>query len=72
MERINPVVKDKMAVSEFVFFETMGKVVSMAVAPDGAIASANPMYLAIIGILIIAKISRMTFVKNESTESSEL
>ena len=39
VERINPVENDNTAVSEFVFLETIGSVVSIAVAPAGAIAS---------------------------------
>lgn len=71
VDKIRPVENERMAVSLLVFLEMMGSVVSIAVAPAGAIASIKPTRVAMMGIIAIANTSRMTFVKNAKTESSD-
>ena len=71
VDKIRPVENDRIAVSLLVFLEMIGNVVSIAVAPAGAIASINPIRVAMIGISAIANTSRMTFVKNAKTDNSE-
>ena len=70
-DKIKPVEKDKIAVSLLVLLEMIGSVVSIAVAPAGAMASMKPTRLAIMGISAMAKTSRMTLVKKASTDNSE-
>lgn len=71
VDKIKPVENDKMAVSLLVFCEIIGRVVSMAVAPAGEMASMKPIRFAMMGIKAMAKTSLMTFVKNANTESSD-
>ena len=71
IDRIKPVENDNMAVSLLVLVDIIGNVVSIAVAPAGDMASTKPMRFAMMGIRAMAKISRTTFVKNASTESSD-
>ena len=67
---ITPVMKATIVVSESVEEDITGRQVSIAVAAAGAIASKNPMYFAINGIVIRANISLITFDKNASADSS--
>ena len=71
VDKIKPVENERIAVSLLVFLEMMGSVVSIAVAPAGAIASIKPTRVAMIGMIAMANTSRMTLVKNANTESSE-
>lgn len=57
-------------ISESVELEITGRLVSIAVAPAGAIASYFPIYLAIKGIVISAMISLTTFDKNARVDIS--
>ena len=65
-----PVIKAINATSESVDFEIIGKLVSIAVAPAGAIASINPIFFATKGIVVIAISSLITFDIKANAESS--
>ena len=68
-DNVTPVINEITATFPSVAFEIIGSVVSIAVAPAGAILSNLPMYLAIRGIVIIAIISLDTFVINANVPS---
>lgn len=61
---ITPFMKDAIAISGDVFFDIIGRVVSIDVAPAGAIAVKWFNFFAKNGIVITAIISLNTFVKN--------
>ena len=61
-DKVTPVINETTAVFPSVALEMIGRVVSIAVAPAGAILSNFPIYLAIRGMVIIAMISLETFV----------
>ena len=70
MVHITPVIKATIVVSESVAADITGRLVSIAVAALGAIASKKPMYFAINGIVISANISLTTFDKNARADNS--
>jgi hypothetical protein len=70
--RIAPLIKEITAISELVELEIKGRVVSMDVAPAGAIAVKKFSFVAKMGIVITAINSLKTFVKKAIVPISAL